>query len=118
VDLWNPFVYGDYIYVGNHGLDGGELKILDASNPSEITEIGTYDEGSQVSGAYVIGTIAYVADYLSGLIILDVSTPSNPIKIGSYYDGGGGYGVFTVNNIVYVADHYDGLEIIQVLDNS
>lgn len=115
VDFWNPFLYGDYVYIGNHGIGGGELRILDMNDPSDIVQAGLYDDGGSVNSIFVKGTIAYLADNEKGLMVVDVSNPSNPVKIAQFFDGGHAIDVYVVEDIVYIAAREDGLKIIKLL---
>ncbi len=79
------------------------------------TFVGSYDTSGSARGVTVVGNLAYVADYTSGLQILDISTPSAPTFVGSYNTPGYAIGVAVVDTLAYVAD-YDvgGLQIIDV----
>ncbi|MFX0005481.1 MAG: LVIVD repeat-containing protein [Promethearchaeota archaeon] len=116
VDYWNPFVYGDYVYIGNHGLGGGELRILNAHDPSNIVQVGVFDQQSFISSSYVNGNRAYLADYMNGLVVVDVTIPISPVKRAQYFDGGHAFDVDVISNIAYVADGVDGLEIIEIMN--
>ena len=111
----SPAVYGDYVYIENHAPEGGELRILNVSNPSQISQVGLYDEGSFVFAAYANDTIAYLADYKNGLIVVNVTNVSNPTRIAQFFNGGHTTDVYVINNIAYIADGNDGLEIIKIL---
>ncbi len=115
VDFWNPFAYGDYVYIGNHGLGGGELRILNVHDPSNIVQAGVFDQQSFISSSYVSGNRAYLADYMNGLVVVDVTIPISPVKRAQYSDGGHAIDVDIISNIAYVADGVDGLEIIEIL---
>ena len=113
-DLWNPFVFGNYMYVGNHGEGGGELQILNVTDPSDINQTAIYNPGGTVFAVHVEDGTAYLADYQLGLLVVDVSDPENPVRIGSFFDGGGAINLDVVGDLVYVADRAGGLEIIQI----
>jgi hypothetical protein len=113
-DLWNPFVLGDYLYVGNHELGGGELQILNVTDPSDITQVGLFDEGGSIFRVYVEDGIAYVADAQKGLRIVDVNDPQDPVRLRGFYDGGQAVNLAVLDDIVYVADRDGGLEIFQL----
>jgi hypothetical protein len=115
VDFWNPFAYGDYVYIGNHGLGGGELRILNVRDPSNIVQAGLFDEQSFISGSFVNGNRAYLADYRNGLVVVDITFPVSPVKVAQFFDGGHAIDVDVISNIAYVADRDDGLEIIEIL---
>jgi len=114
-DFWNPFLYEDIVYMGNHGIGGGEVLILDVSVPSDIVQLGLHDDGGFVNSIYVNGSIAYMADYNKGLKVFDVSDPSNPTSLAQHFDGGHAIEVFVVDDIAYVANRGSGLQIIKLL---
>jgi hypothetical protein len=113
-DLWNPFVSENYMFVGNHGTGGGELQVLDLSDPSNITRVGIYDEGSNLFSVVVENQVAYIADAAKGLIIVDVSNPSHPTFLADLSNDSGAIGLDVVDNLVYLANLNGGLEIIQI----
>jgi len=115
VDYWNPLLVENYVYVGNHAINGGGLHILDVSSPTDFSQVGLYHGGGSIFAAFIKDERAYLADYEKGLIILDVSDKSNPIKIAQFFDGGHAYDIFIEDNIAYVADSEHGLEIIEIL---
>ena len=114
IDFWNPFVHENIIYVGNHGNNGGELRMLNASNCSQISPLAIFDDGGSIFGAFTNDNIVYVADYQNGLTIIDMTDFSHPKVIGRHFDGGHSMNVVVTEDIVYVADREDGLEIIRV----
>ena len=114
IDFWNPFVHENTIYVANHGSNGGELHILNASIYSQISSLGVFDDGGAIGAAFTNSSIVYLADYQNGLIIVDLMDPSSPRVIGRHFDGGHAYDVVVVGDIAYVADREDGLEIIKI----
>lgn len=113
-DIWNPFVCGDWVYAGNHEADGGELLILNASDPSDITQSGMFDANGSIFAVYVGDSIAYVADYQLGLLLVDISIPESPKLMASLYDEDGAVNLDVVGNLVYVAHRTGVLKIIQV----
>jgi len=106
-------VQGDYVYVAV----GLRLVVLDVSDPTTLQEIGSTTPFPQfVEGVTVSGTLAYVADGMSGLQIVDVSTPTAPIEIGAYDTPGYAEGVAVAGRYAYVADGHYGLRIVDVSD--
>jgi len=79
-------------------------------------EIGFYDTGNCAYGAYVVDSLAYVADGSDGLRVVNASDPTNPVEIGSYDTGNCAYGAYVVDSLAYVADGSDGLRIINASD--
>jgi hypothetical protein len=114
VDFWNPYVSEQFVYLGNHGTDGGECRILDVRNPSEILEASSFDAEGMVFGIYVDDDRAYLGDSQKGLVILNVADPYNPVQIGNYYFDGLGDNLVTLGNLVYIADRFFGLRIIKL----
>jgi len=87
-------VVGSLAYVA----DNEDLRIIDVSNPAAPVEVGSYDP-SYAEAVEVVGSLAYVATYRSGLWILDVSNPASPSKVGSYYPPGYALGVDIVGSL-------------------
>jgi hypothetical protein len=113
-DLWNPIVVGDYIYTGNHGGGGGELQILDTSDPTNISRIGVFDNGCSINTVFVTDGIAYTADYDSGLFLIDIRDPYNPTYITTLEGHSSGRDVVVVDDLVFLTKDGGGLTIIQV----
>ncbi|MFW9804357.1 MAG: LVIVD repeat-containing protein [Candidatus Thorarchaeota archaeon] len=113
-DLWNPFVLEDYMYVCNHGEEGGELQILDMTNLSNITQIGMFTAGGFIFAVQVESDIAYLAGAEDGLLVVNITNPQEPRLLDSFYDGGVAVNLDFVNDIIYVADRSGGLEIFQL----
>ena len=80
-------VSGRYAYVA---AGGSGLQIIDISNPSSPTLIGTYNTPNFAYDVTVSGNYAFVADGTSGLQIIDISNPSSPTLTGSYNTAGSG----------------------------
>ncbi|MFX1368561.1 MAG: LVIVD repeat-containing protein, partial [Promethearchaeota archaeon] len=114
VDLWNPFVLGDFMYVCNHGAGTGELQILNVTDPWHVSQTGFYDVNGTVFAAYVEGDIAYLADAEKGLLVVNVNDPLNPELLCSFYDGGLAVNLDVVGDMIYVAEREGGLEIFQL----
>ncbi|NHJ48699.1 MAG: hypothetical protein FK733_13020 [Asgard group archaeon] len=112
-DYWDPMIYGDFIYVGNHAPSGGGLHVFNMSNPSSIHEVTEFNSGGSIFTVNFNDSLAFVADYDKGVIVLDITDPSNPIDIGSFRDGGNAKEVVVKDNLLFVADRSDGLEILQ-----
>eukprot|EP01059_Diplonema_ambulator_P018177 TRINITY_DN3037_c0_g1_i1.p1 TRINITY_DN3037_c0_g1~~TRINITY_DN3037_c0_g1_i1.p1 ORF type:complete len:921 (+),score=88.66 TRINITY_DN3037_c0_g1_i1:57-2765(+) len=69
------------IYLGTYrrGID-----IVDYTTPTELSYAGGYFSSSYYTSVAVVGSVAYVADTVTGLVIYDVSDPSKPTVIGGY----------------------------------
>ena len=87
-NLPNPSTSSPYKGVASsgsivYGASGhGGLRIIDASTPGELQEIGSYNIGgsmvSGVNGVAISGIYAFVAYYEKGLHVLDISDPALP----------------------------------------
>ncbi len=111
-DFWDPVIYNEKLYTGNHGLGGGELRVYNVSNPSSASLISTYDKGGSIFSITFNGTTAFVSNYEKGTLILDISDPENILEIGRHDDGGNCKHVILHNDLVLSADRSDGLEIL------
>jgi hypothetical protein len=65
---------------------GAHLRVLDASDPARIAEIGAVSLRPEVSihNLALRGNRLYVAWYQDGLRVFDVSQPASPMPIGYY----------------------------------
>jgi len=127
--LSNIAVINDLVYLAD-GYYG--LRIIDASNPSDLVEIGNYNpNGRLVFDVSVIGSYAYLTTievvYSDGmpifLDIINISDPGNPILTGSYSTGGyggnlkmyGDYAIVTIGEFGFrIVDISDPADPIQV----
>jgi hypothetical protein len=75
VDFWGDSAFG------------GSLYMVDISNPSQPSLVGTMLINDPVNSINVFGSTAYVGGIYTGLYIIDVSNPSSPQFISTY--GGG-----------------------------
>jgi hypothetical protein len=63
-------------------MDTGGLAILDVSNSSTPSLLGTYSTGGKVNAVKLLGTVACLLDETIGLQVLDVSQPAAPLRLG------------------------------------
>lgn len=70
-----------YVAAGASGL-----HVVDLSDPTNPSVIGTWDSPGSAESVTVDGTIAYLADGPFGMRILDLSIPSNPTPLGTAFD--------------------------------
>ena len=103
-------VSGDYAYLA----DGGGLRIINVSVPSNLTEMGYCETPGSARGVAVSGNYAYIADDQSGLRIIDISTPSDPFEVGDV--PGYANDVAVSGDYAYVADYYNVLRVINIFD--
>lgn len=90
----------EYAYVAcwNFGL-----RIINYSDPTNLTEVGSYNDGVEVGATFVSNDVAIVSKTDGGVLLLNVSDPTNPQKI-SQYNATGIPNVCTIrDNIAFVA---------------
>ena len=80
-------VAGNYAYVLS-----GYFHIIDVSDPSKPTLVGTFKHHDIANDFSINGELAYVVysitgDVRQGLKILDISDPTNPVQRGFYVTG-------------------------------
>jgi len=91
---------GEFAYVAC--WDSG-LKIVNYTDPTNLTEVGSYNDGVEVGATFVSNDVAIVTKTDGGILILNVSDPTNPQKL-SQYNATGIPNVCTIrNNIAFVA---------------
>ncbi|NHJ41429.1 MAG: hypothetical protein FK731_15465 [Asgard group archaeon] len=121
-DIGPIYVLDNYIFIGtripviNNQPIYIDMKILDISDPTNITYVSTVDTGEGYFGgvpkAY-INNLAYFNDHDNGLKILNFTDPSDVSVAGIYYDGGSINDVEVINSeIAYLADDGFGLKVI------
>ena len=109
-----PFVAvaGRYAYVAN--LGNGTLQVIDVSNPSAPSSVGSVATGGFPYSVAVAGRYVYVANYLGSLQVFDVSNPSAPSSVGSVATGGSPNSVAVAGRYAYVAMYLGSLQVFDV----
>ena len=110
-------VVGDYAYLDNY--DDSGFSIVNISNPTNLSVVGSYESvldvsggrGIDVSGDYVCFTSR--DGYLS---LIDVSDPTNPEAIMERYIGGFPWNVVIYGDYAYVADRTGPIKVYDILD--
>lgn len=92
---------------------GGGLKILNVSDPNNVSEYSAIATTGSARDVDVVNGIAYVAVGSQGLDIFDVSEPSNPIFLSNYQSPFFTAGVSVDDNKAYLAE-WDIVEVIDV----
>ena len=77
-------IQGDYAYIVRSG--GTDFSVIDISNPTAPTQVGSTSVSGTPSDVDVSGNYAYVSSNSNRheLIVIDISTPSSPSTVGSY----------------------------------
>jgi len=102
----------DYLYVadGSTGLEMYRLLF-----GFLITPLATVNTPGSARGVEVVGDIAYVADWTSGLQVLDLSVDrDSPVIVGSLNTSSQAVDVKVSGATAYVADQDGGLQAIDV----
>lgn len=94
------------------------LRLLD---PATLESLGRYELDGELPAAEAVaiqGSLAYLADWGSGLHVIDISDPSAPESIGFVATGGYASSVAVSGNYAYVGESTDGgsLRIVDVSD--
>ncbi len=120
------YVLNDFAFVGIRipNINGPptpiDLKLLDISDPKNITFISTVDTDEEYAGGAPKAhnqDLVYLNDYDNGLKILNFSDPMNITVLGIYFDGGSINDVKLVDNeIACLADDGEGLKFTNCSD--
>lgn len=101
-----------YIMGATPAEDTGYVKILNVTDPANVTMDGSIAFQGIGQDIYVVGNYAYVADSLNGLRIFDVSNVASPTLMSTLTTNDLSIAVFAVGTTVYVADGTAGLTIV------
>lgn len=97
-----------------------DLKVLNISNPLEITYVSTVDTGGTFNGGAPRAhnnNLVYFNDHAYGLKILNFSNPYDVSVVGNFSDGGFYNDVELVDGeIAFLADDYFGLKVVSCHD--
>ena len=105
------------------GIDGNKalftqsysgIKVIDITNPYELSELGYYDTPGVAEQVMVSGNIAYIANSYSGLQIVDISDHTNPFYLSSLQTNKEAKGFDTYNNLLYLADGQNEVNIVDI----
>ncbi|HMA75789.1 MAG TPA: FlgD immunoglobulin-like domain containing protein [Candidatus Krumholzibacteriaceae bacterium] len=98
--------------------DGGMLYLIDISDRSNLTSLGTYSPLlGNVRGVEVSGNCAFVADGDWGLLMIDITDPTSPTSIGRYYQASNNFmDVTCAGDYAFAANDTSGLYVIDISD--
>lgn len=111
---WAVAVQGSYAYLGS----GTALVVVDLSGPHRALAVGGFRLPEVGTGVAVQGSLAYVADWASGLRVVDVSNPWAPVEVGFHDTRGGAWAVAAVGRSVWVVDWHDGVRELDLSNPS
>lgn len=97
------------------------IDVIDFSAPMpQISNEGlNFGQGVNFGGERrvdIVGNVAYVADWFSGIHLYDISNPNLPLLLSSFHTPGSPKGMIVRDNVAYVPDDDHGLQIIDVAD--
>ena len=105
------FIAGKYAYVT---YADPSLLIVDISDPTSPTIVGTQGISGESDSVYVSGKYAYVTAGNEGLQIVDISNPTSPVLVGTYTDVTNYIlNVEVAGNYAYISSNF-GLRIIDI----
>ena len=115
-------VYGNYAYVAQ-GMDG--VRILDVSDPTNPQEIGSYQNGTEITKVIASDKYIFLPTYQSPFsrtirefTIIDVSDPTSPKKVGLFdcrdYKA---KRIFAVGDTLYLSLGWEGLGVYYISDS-
>ncbi|NHJ47752.1 MAG: hypothetical protein FK733_08190 [Asgard group archaeon] len=121
-DVGPLYVMDNYVFAGirvpnppSHPTPIG-LKILNVSDPTNISYVSSVDTGvGYIGGAprYHVSNLAFFNDHSNGLKILNITDITNVTVIGQYSDGGHFNDVELVDNeLAFLADDAVGLKVV------
>ncbi len=112
-------LHNNLVYVS----DTNGMKILNVTDPSNITELAQYDY--KVSDIQFVGNLAYMAcsghwtePEGNGFKIFNITNPLNLVELGSFHDGGHPIDVEIIGDIAILSDMDEGIEVINVSNPS
>lgn len=110
-------ISGNYAYlVDSHH----SLHILDVSNPTNSTIVGSCDLPENAYDVFVLGNYAYLANFYKGLQVVDISSRTTPEIVGecvtSVYGSYYAKGVYVAGDYAYLAYGNAGLHIMDITD--
>jgi len=65
------------------------LRIVDASDPAALEEVGALETPGYARDPHVDGTLVFVAAQTDGVRIVDVSNPEVPVEVGALFVASG-----------------------------
>ncbi len=105
-----PYYLDGKVYIA-YGTSG--LRIVDVTNPSSPTLLGTADLGGDSRDVVARGNYAYVAARDSGVYVVDVTDPANPVKVKTITTARA-RGISMSDTKLYVAASDSGMGFIDI----
>ena len=109
---FSTFLDGDKAYVA-YGSAG--FRILDVSNPANISELGVFDTPGDARKVVVKDDVAFVADRDAGVRVVNVADPASPTEITTFATPRA-RDIAIFGDYVFVAASDSGIGIIDASD--
>jgi len=77
-------VFGNYAYVKAANPQDGAFKIINITNPANLTTVNWTNAFYNPTDVAISGNYAYLSDLYQGLVVFDVTDPTNPKPLGAY----------------------------------
>lgn len=110
-DAGDLAVAGDHVFIA---AGSAGLIIVDISDPSSPSQVGTYPTTAKVTYVTLHGRHAYISDGTNDVVILDITDPTSPSFVGSYSAANTSRGIAVRGNVAYVAWGGDGIIALDV----
>jgi len=105
------FVTNNYAFV-TAGQSG--LRIIDITDKSAPTEIGTFITDKTYLDVFVCDNYAFLTDAYYGFSIIDISDPHHPFEISTIEIDGHCRSIVVDDKFAYIASDYYGLVVINI----
>lgn len=116
-NLRDVYINGNYAYVVTEDNPGDEFFIIDITDPTNYSEIGSAEINEDSYEVWSDGNYAFLSAHITDqeIMIYDVSDPANPSFVQSYDVDGGTYDIFGIEgdgNYLYATGESDDQELI------
>jgi hypothetical protein len=95
-------------------VGGSGVRVLDISNPSQPTILGTANTPGSAYDVTIAGDYAYVADRIGGLQVVAFKVLPSPVIVGSFATADEARDVAIAGNIAYVAVNGAGIQVLDI----
>ena len=112
-------VSGDYAYVGDdEGAYDADLKIIDITNPDELSVVGTFEAPGGIDAIASSGDFVYLVGWQTGFVVLDCENRQSPRQV-AILDTSVIYNcndVLIKDDYAFIAGGEDGIIIVDITD--
>ncbi len=94
--------------------DSYTVRILDVTNPTTPTELGSIDTPGEAIDVEYSGTHVYVAESDDGMEVYDVASTANPVLVGYFRNSGSTNGLSAPSNGIILAATGVNLQVLNI----